>query len=48
MIIMCVPLVELLHQVTMGWIQAHEYMLSGARGLLLPLPEAPVLVVLIQ
>jgi hypothetical protein len=32
MVIMCVPLVELLCQVVMGWILAVEYLLSGRCG----------------
>jgi hypothetical protein len=32
MVLMCVPLVELLHQAAMGWIPAPKYMLSGACG----------------
>jgi hypothetical protein len=34
MALMSVSLVELLHQVTMRWIPALEYMLSGVRGLM--------------
>jgi hypothetical protein len=30
----CVPLVEFLLQIVMGWVLILEYMLSGARGLL--------------
>jgi hypothetical protein len=32
MVFMCVSLVKLLHQATMGWVLALEYMLSGACG----------------
>jgi hypothetical protein len=31
-VFMRVPLVELLYQVTMGWISVLEYLLPGARG----------------
>jgi hypothetical protein len=38
MAIMCVPLLELLCQTTMGWILAFEYKLSGTCGLLRSCP----------
>jgi hypothetical protein len=41
MLFMLVSMVKLLHQATMGWILALEYMLSGVHGLLGPRPVMP-------
>jgi hypothetical protein len=36
MVLMLVSLIELLHQVEMGWIPTLKYILSGAHGILQP------------